>query len=256
MDMIKDYLSSCVVADGKCLEGYSKIYFKTNENLVRVYKMANFQGKDVFTVLASSDQVFMAKNLGAKKVDSFDKNPLTIYYYYLRSWAIQYKNMLYPKPILDNGYQWLDELLSMIQPKSKEESDALRFWKGHLNRLTNFDNLFFNDEVIGNISFSSKDQIPSSEMKFQVVDLFEENEFEEDYDIVVLSNIIEWAHGSKLNITCVRDNLERLLRQGGVALCSNIIYRSDDEKRREREIFDYSFQFIDCKNQGYVYQKR
>lgn len=257
MDKVRDYLSSCVIADGKVLDGYSKIYFKTNEDLVNSYRLIDFKDKEVFSVLGSSDQVFMARSLGAKKVDSFDKNPLAIYYYYLRCWTIKYRNRLYPEAILDNDYKWLKSLLSMVKPQSKEEEDALHFWIGHLNRKTNLEYLFFDDSIVGNVTIPNDDKsIASWKMDFQVIDLFKENEFDSSYDIVILSNIIEWAKGSRRKITCVRDNLDKLLKQGGIALCSKLIRRYPEMVYEEREIFDSSFDFFDYDDRGYVYQKK
>ena len=50
-----------------------------------------------FTVLASGDQAFYFYDNGAKKVDLFDINKLSIYYYYLRVWIIKYLGRFYPR---------------------------------------------------------------------------------------------------------------------------------------------------------------
>ena len=97
-NLLKDYLASRVVADNKVLESdeYGKMYYRTNEDLVEAYLDTDFQGKEVLSVLASSDQVFTARVLEAKTVDAFDKNRLTLYYFYLRLWTLKYEKELYP----------------------------------------------------------------------------------------------------------------------------------------------------------------
>ena len=46
--------------------------------------MLTSMGKEVLSVLASSDHVLTARYLEAKKVDAFDNNRFTLYYFYLR----------------------------------------------------------------------------------------------------------------------------------------------------------------------------
>ena len=82
----KDYLSSRVIMDGKIIAGYDKVYYQINEDINDVLLGEDFTDKDVLSVLASADQYFMFKALDAKKVDSFDFNRLTMYYYFLRKY--------------------------------------------------------------------------------------------------------------------------------------------------------------------------
>ena len=102
---------SCVDVDFKMTEkllnnvsvdGYGKIYFSSNEDLKTIFSNFDFKDKDVLTVAGSGDQAFYSYNDDAKKVDLFDKNKLTIYYYYLRKWIISYYDMFYPELLLNN----------------------------------------------------------------------------------------------------------------------------------------------------------
>ena len=259
MELFKDYLASRVIADGKRLDDYTRIYFKTNEDLVHSYQKVDFKDKDVFSVLASSDQVFTARLLGARNVDSFDKNSLSLYYYYLRSWVIIYMNQIYPTQILDENYQFLSELLKQVDPKSVDEEKALRFWKEHFKQHTDLVKLFFEDTREGKTFFSKASDlvdVVEEEMDFQTMNIFQPIECNSSYDIVLLSNIIEWARGSDEKILCIRDNLNQLLRTNGIVLCTGLINRYPEKIAREREIFDSNFEFIDYGNQGYAYQKR
>lgn len=259
MELLKDYLASRVICDGKRLDGYTKVYFQTNEDLVHSYQNIDFQDKKVLSVLASSDQVFMARSLGAREVDSFDKNPLSLYYYYLRSWTITYMNQVYPTKILDNDYHFLLELLKQVKPNSEEEREVLLFWREHLRNRTDLSKLFFEDNREGKISFSNTDDLLSvaeGDMKFQGLNFFYPIDYYDSYDIILFSNIIEWARGSDDKIICIRDNLDKLLGNNGIVLCSGLINRYPEKIEREREIFDSNFQFIDYGNKEYVYQKR
>lgn len=259
MELLKDYLASRVIARGKQLDDYTKIYFKTNEDLVTSYLDTDFQNKDVLSVLASSDQVFTARMLGAKRVDSFDKNPLVLYYYYLRSWTIMYMNQLYPTQILDNDYHFLLELLKRVDAKTDEERHALEFWNEHLINSTDLSKLFFEDTREGKTLFSNPSDllnVSSDSIQFKDFNLFEKIDSNDSYDIIMISNIIEWARSNEQKITCVRDNLSRLLNQDGIVLCTGLLNRYPEKKLREREIFDSSFDFINYGNMSYAYRKR
>ena len=113
---LKDYLASRVISFNKTLDSpeYGKIFYKCNEDLVDYLGEIDFAGKEVFSVLASSDQVFTAQYKKAKKVDAFDKNRIALYYYYLRLWSIRYRDEFYPR-ILDNN-SWLKSLLKEVKP--------------------------------------------------------------------------------------------------------------------------------------------
>ena len=110
---LKDYLVSRIISFGKEIPGYGKVYYRTNEDLETIYKDLDLHKKKVLSVLASSDQVFTANYLGAEQVDSFDKNRLTLYYYYLRKWSIKYRRELHPKVL--KGNKWLKNLLELVK---------------------------------------------------------------------------------------------------------------------------------------------
>lgn len=62
-------------------------YFSTNENLSYLSKF-NIKDKDVLTICGSGDHVFMSLINGAKRIDSFDSNPLQYYIMELKRAAI------------------------------------------------------------------------------------------------------------------------------------------------------------------------
>ena len=60
---LKDYLVSRILSFGKEVPGYGRVYYRTNEDLVDMYRDIDFEGKKVHSVLASSDQVFTSRFL-------------------------------------------------------------------------------------------------------------------------------------------------------------------------------------------------
>lgn len=256
---LRDYLVSRVISQRKEIPGYGRVYYKTNEDLVDMYRDIDFEDKKVLTVLASSDQVYTARFLGAKTVDSFDKNRLTLYYYYLRKWSIKYKNELYPKVL--RGNNWLKRLLEVVKPESEEEHKALEFFKRHVKDNTNFYNLFYEDhldEEKGKTFYSRASHIKDTidmDMKFVDFDMFGKSEIEDKYDIVLVSNILEWARGDKTKFMIAEENLNKILNPKGLVVCSSLINRSKSTILSEREIFDSNFSCSEYST-GYVYSKK
>ena len=93
-------------------------------------------------------------------------------------------------------------------------------------------------------------------LDFRNINIFGDNDIQDSYDILMLSNILELACGNKDKIRVAFENVTRLLNANGLVLCSNM------DKNRfylpvEREIFDSGFEFIDygvCN--GYAYRKK
>ena len=256
---LKDYLASRIISFGKEIPGYGKVYYRTNEDLATIYKDLDLHKKKVLSVLASSDQVFTANYLGAEQVDSFDKNRLTLYYYYLRKWSIKYYRELHPKVLIGN--KWLKNLLELVKVESEEEAKALKFFKKHVSENTNLYNLFYEDhldEEKGSTLYSKASDLKSAfdkPMRFIDFDIFGENKVEDKYDVVLISNILEWARGDISKFTMARDNLNKILNPKGLVVCSSLINRSESTVLSERRIFDEAFTCTEY-NGGYVYSKK
>ncbi len=257
-ELLKDYLVSRVISMGKSVDGYSKIFYKTNEDLVDAYLDVDFDNKKVLSVLASGDHVLTSDFLDAKRTDSFDMNRLPLYYYYLRIWSIEYMNELYPK-VLD-GNSWLRELLEYVEPRNEQENNAFKFFRQNLSVNTEISNLFYDVDAqpIGSTLFSKPEElidIINPELSFRLINLFDNNAMENNYDIILISNILELTKRDPNKIKAVRENLSKLLKQGGVVICSSIIHRTSKEKEAERRIFDSCFDF-EPKEKGYLYIKK
>ena len=69
---------------------YDSLYFSSNENFNNLFSSFDFKDKDVFSIVGSGDQALYFYNQGARQVDLYDINIVSIYYYYLRLWCIKY----------------------------------------------------------------------------------------------------------------------------------------------------------------------
>ena len=257
--LLKDYLVSRVMVQGKMVEGYRPVYYQTNEDLVDPILDIDFFHKDVFSVLASSDQVFTARYLEAKTVDAFDFDSLTLHYFYLRLWTLKYRHELYPD-ILSGRRVWLTSLLKLVKPSNKHEMDALNFFKLHARERSDLSKLFYDDSLqpIGRTLFTKAEELQdclSPDLVFYHLDMFKEFDIKKVYDIVLLSNVLEWARGDKKRLEIAKNNLSRLLNKDGIVLCSNLIHNDPKQFKEEREIFEDTFEF-EKKGKSYTYTKK
>lgn len=260
---LDDYSASRKIVQNEKLNSneYDKVYYMTNEDLVDVYSDMDFRGKDVLSVLASSDQVLTARFLDAKTVDAFDKNRLTIYYFYLRLWSIKYYKELYP-PISEP--QVMKDLLRQVIPRNQMEEKALIFFQKHLEEGSNLE-FFFHDEGLqpmGYTLFSEARELEkclSPELSFTRMDMFERQEVTKQYDIILMSNILDWAWSADNSIAVLKAarNLSKMTRKNGVVICSNLIYRQRPNLQEERSIFSSDFELEENDySYNYVYHKK
>lgn len=256
----KDYLASRVIMDDKMVDGYDKVYYQINEDINDVLLGEDFTDKDVLSVLASADQYFMFKALDAKKVDAFDFNRLTMYYYFLRKWSIKYNNDVYPDIFYDDSY--VENLLEKVVVSSDLEKKALEFFKMHVSNGSDFSKFFYDVDAqpYGNTLFQNIRQLKKiidSDFTFYNMDLFRDNGdlISKKYDYLYISNILDWAREDSSKITIAKDNLLSLLKDNGKVICSRLVNRSKSGILSEREIFDEDFQlheFSDGKNYMYI----
>ena len=265
MDYLADVKRAIEIVDlGNRSDEYSPLYFSTNEPINELFSSVGIEDKEVLTVLASSDQYFYSCFYNAKSIDTFDKNRLTIYYYYLRKWEIEYLDRFYPDKKMLRNHKHIHELLQKVKPESEEETDAYQFWDNFIRRSFPFSNsaLFYFSNNTKSTTIEDLNSIKSymnrHPFSFEVMDIFEPLERDKQYDIIILSNILEYCGIDKFE--ACRDNLLRLLRDDGIILCSNVIKPAYPvEKKRELELFqevlDYSSITKGKKEIGYTYQK-
>ena len=259
-----DYLASRVISMEKNLPkeiqgNYGQMYFKVNEKMADNILSFDYQDKSVLTVLSSSDQMLMLKSLEASEVDVFDVNRLTIYYYYLRRWSIKYNNELYPN-IYNNNH--LLRLIKKVKPETELEANAVKFYLRHIKEGTELDKLFYDidRQTKGDSLITTARQASpyvEKEPTFYIFNLFEDVDLDKTYDYIYISNILEWAQENRKKLMVAKENLEKLTNNNGIVICSNLNNRDENAIKKEKRIFNSSFERYDFEDKrGYVYKKR
>ena len=259
-----DYLASRVISMEKNLPkeiqgNYGQMYFKVNEKMADNILSFDYQDKSVLTVLSSSDQMLMLKSLEASEVDVFDVNRLTIYYYYLRRWSIKYNNELYPN-IYNNNH--LLRLIKKVKPETELEANAVKFYLRHIKEGTELDKLFYDidRQTKGDALITTARQAApyvEKEPTFYIFNLFEDVDLDKTYDYIYISNILEWAQENRKKLMVAKENLEKLTNNNGIVICSNLNNRDENAIKKEKRIFNSSFERYDFEDKrGYVYKKR
>lgn len=237
--------------------GYQQVYFETNEDLDDIFKNIDFNERDILSVLSSSDQLFKLGFYNIKSIDTFDKNILTYYYYFMRFWTIKYFGQLYPTRLILNDYIWIEELLLSVVPESIHEKKALFFWKSLLKKHVDFSKIFIRDNE-KKLNFSRNVEsckIPDN-FNFYHINLFNKNSFDKKYDIAVISNILEWSNGDSRFIKRLYENLYKLLNDNGIVLCSRMTYNTSLYGINLHNLLGDNFIYNDMGNNGYVYIKK
>ena len=225
---------------------YDKIYFQSNESLNPLFQNFSVEGKDVLSVLASGDQMFYSYQEGAKSVDTFDINKLTYYYYYLRKWSILYFNQYYP-PVNDlvHSHQFLYDVFKKSELFSLEDQDAFSFWKDYTSKTLGFQNeeLFYlssngDSNEIKDLT-KLKEILKKNPLSFQHIDISKEFPITKKYDVIILSNILEYLNFMDIDFHQLKSNLNELLNDDGIIICSHLMHRVGLEKNIFKDTFDY-----------------
>ncbi len=245
-----------------------KIYYSSNEHLDTIFSNLDFSSKKVLSVLGSGDQAFSFYNAGCESVDLFDKNKLTIYYFYLRMWTIKYLNLKYPPFNLSSLF--ISKLLDMVEVDSPDEKRAFEYWSQFVN--------FFNINDIKDLMWGTllplkndyfeidkiKNGINNNSFNFYNIDISKNVDLDCKYDVIYTSNIPNYICPHPLSIKIYRDNLYRLLNDGGMVVSTLVgkYYTPDLEKSVFSSLFDfYEFPevdgfFKDREIPGYYYVKK
>ena len=215
------------VVSGKGYDDYSNIYFSSNENMNALFNNFDVKDKDVFCVLASSDQLFYSYLRGAKSVDTYDINKLTYYYYYLRKWVIEYFGDYYPIEKISNEY--ISNLLKKVKVKSYDEEIAYYYWSLFTNTICGYltKKLFYRSSFIENNRIHDinklKRLINEHEFNFINMDITDDNiVINKKYDVVITSNISEYFNDNILKINRYKRNISNLVKDDGVVVSSHI----------------------------------
>lgn len=235
----------------------NKVYYQTNENLTsKMYQNTNFENKQVLSVMGSGDHVLTSNYNFAKRTDAFDKSLLSSYYYQLRRWYIKYADLLYPDINSRGNFK---RLIESINPKNDLEFEALIFFKKLLKYNVDLESMFYDiyEQPDGKVPYNSTKylkQYMNRKVRFYLMDLFEKNNVNKNkYDIMLISNILDWARNDEKKLLMAKENIEGLLNQDGIVLCNNMVYR---DMTLEREIFGDNFECEDYGMfEGYVYKR-
>ena len=249
------------------------VYPSTNENLEALFSNFSVKNKDVFSVLASSDQVFTSFYKGAKEVDTFDINKYTFYYHYLRKWLINYYGEEYIKDEYFKDSDKLRELVNTIKVEDENEKVAQMFWILYFNKYDKLTNRLF-ITTSGIYDSVYKDDLEGlskkiKNIKFYNLNLASRFKLNKKYDVLIVSNILECMH-HPAQLIAARDNIEKLLKKDGICVCSHVMEGKDHLlHQNEVEIMtsnileyeNFNEKYKSCESDfkrevGYVYKKK
>ena len=226
---------------------FETVYFCSNERLDDIFYGMDFTGKKVLSVLASGDQAFYFYDHNAEKVDLFDKNKLTIFYYYFRIWLIEVFNMF--NIHYDIEISKVKELLKKVEPKDDNEKNAYKFWTKYV-RLCEKMNYRFQylaasflpsiDNTIANLD-KLKEKLKVRDFSFYNFDIASKNfQINKKYDVVYVSNIIDWLHEDE-ECTNLVENLNNLLEDDGLVICADLAECGPGkvERNHYNQLFNY-----------------
>lgn len=256
MDYVNDIEKTRELLSGKRNINYSKIYSSSNEELDLIVSRFDFSGRSVLSVIGSGDQAFSFYNAGVTHIDLFDINKLTIYYFYLRIWAIKYLNLLY---LDDKILSSIKTVLEHVKPSSDYEMNIYNFWCEYIKSI-NDESIFYNGFYpLCNIKIDFDKlmySINRDNFEFYNIDLSSCLDINKKYDFVFVSNIVDYVD----NLELYRDNLYNLLNDNGVVICSNV--GTYDCHNAQRVVFEKKFRyepivnlFGPFGNPGYYYKK-
>lgn len=209
----------------------------TTDAIDEILKDVDVKGKNIFSCMAAIDQVFSFYYADANLVDTFDKNALTEYFYYLKKWSVTYLGdfMLYGK-----SDEYLNNLLYSINPNTEKEEQAKDFWvillktyksflqrdKMKFDRLTESDLFAYNPEIFDleyMKDITKLNNVLPRDINFYTLNIFEKiKTIPRKYDIVYISNILEFARRTMYYENCV-ENMKKLLKDKGSVICTKIV---------------------------------
>ena len=267
----KDIENTISFLNNERIPGYSDLYFSSNENLKDIFGNIDFTDKKVLSVLSSGDQAFHIYDHNSSHIDLFDINVLTIYFFYLRIWHIEQYNKFHLPLYVNNEY--MQDLLKRINPKTEEENQVYNYWqelvKIFIDYNISLDNIRmeYPKKLIEVKRLESlKEKIKGRDFNFYNIDISKPNNtIKEKYDIIYLSNIIDWLLCDNSGLKRLVTNLDNLLVDSGTVIVADLMGLGPG--KIEEEIFREHFKKTDLPitsnsdnsdedNPGYCYQKR
>lgn len=199
---------------------------QSNDSIDEIFKNFDFNNKEVLTVLGSSDQMIASYYYGAKNVDTFDRNIRAIYYYYFRKWLANSTDSSYPNFLNKSNVDLYLKIVKEVYPKSVYEAMAKKYWITALSSNFREYDYFEYSSYYKNFEFQKDEEFISKtlnrDINFTTMDMFKNVSLNKKYDIVILSNMLEYLDGDIESLKIVRNNLQALLNDGGHVICSYI----------------------------------
>lgn len=245
---------------------FGYLYSRTNEDLNSLFNLINVKDKSVLSVLSSSDYLFSSLYKGVREIDTFDINAITYRYYFLRKWLIT------------NGYidalnvscKDIFKLISTINPKSSEEKDSVLFWKYYFNlSRSRKDCLYYHDDLFIDIKAKKMiyednlnvivDMLDEYDLQFQHMNICNGYNSDKKYDVIFLSNIMDYNRNNKSRMNNICENLDELLSDDGIIVMSHFSFFSNFnlEINIFSKYFDYiPLDIIDGGVNYYIYKKK
>ncbi len=228
------------------------IYPRATENILKILELVDVKNMDVYTVLSSSDIIFSLIDKMAKSIDTFDINPLTLRYYYLRKWMLE-------DEIIDGENVSFSDIYDIINRNRKyineDEEQSVRLWNTYIKRIKEDFFSLYNATLFEYVS----DRIPccydanlkyllqylnSISLVFDEVDIGNSDEISnmKKYDLVYLSNIMDLNAGFK--VKNIRNRIYEMLNQGGQAICTNLVnHPYFNFFNEQKQIFEEKFEY-------------
>ena len=305
MICLNDYLRKCIDNTKKIFleqinndyfylsySEYSKPYFWTNEDINTVYNLIDLDiVNSCLSVLSSGDHVFNLITNGVLDIDSFDINKLCEFY------ALGFKRAM----ILKNNYSDFKDKMNSIGEYSTSQvydlisdlfqymdSDHVLYWKELLDFSISLDlnknifklltryntssfcesNYLINEDNYNNL----RSNIGKANISFNYCDVYELNSvFHDKYDLIILSNILDYASGvwgiewNYRDLRRFERMLKKLLNRKGLILLHyifnnydhpNLILSSDVKKKQLKKEKIISFNSFDNRQSGIVTLKK
>lgn len=189
------------------MERFNSIYLFTTENIAGYMNDLDLHNKKVITVTGSGDHVINAVLKGARKITTFDVNPLTKYYLDLKLAAIKDLSLDEFKELL--LYENKNSFAYEVIKKLDMNKESKKFWLDSLERF-NQSGLLLRKSALFNTKYFDasrkiKENLYLNEENYTIVkdnlkdvdiEFIEKNikdlELNEEYDYMFLSNISDY----------------------------------------------------------------
>lgn len=254
------YINSIISKENNDL--FSKIFTETNEPLDILFDNLDLAGKKVYTVLSSSDYLYMSHFHNASDIDCFDINPITSRYYYLRKWLIETNNLSIRQIDLDKAIDIVNEKI----PKDIIERENIDFWYYALKEMKNnrFYTNMFQDFHNNLLWITPKNQfiyyyydkmdelksfLKSNNLSFSNHDISKPpSNSTAKYDYIFLSNILDYHRYNENELLKIKNYLLSILNDKGKVIClqmNNLDTELDFERiiQTELRLFQEDFAY-------------